>query len=295
MTEQLGRVARVTAYRNRPGVPGGFVYSNPTFFENLKNGIEFTEQFEIEFEIEKTLEKSPNTCLIKISNLAENTRNDLARLPMAVRFEAGFDGEYHHLFTGDMVRCFSDLKGPKWITTMQVGDASRSLGFARAKGSYARGTRVVDVLRDVARSMGVKLPPSVEASQDLQAQFSSGYSPFGPAREEISRLLAPYGFTWSIQDGRFYALKEGDTNENRALLIDNFGWLIGSPEYETPDKTTKPTVVKFESMLYSEIVPGRKIRLVSRSIDAQFKAQKVRHKGNTFKGDFKTEVEARVL
>lgn len=295
---QLHRCCRVTCYRQHAGNPGGFVYSNPDFFETLTNQTVITSDkgsgLAMKFTIEKTLTKEPNTCTLIIMNLNERSRDDLARTPLAVRIEAGYDGEFRHIFAGDLIRGFSFLKNMTWETTLLVGDGVRAHRFARIPNgkAYRPGTPVLVILKDVVESMGLYLPKNVLVSEELQRQFANGYSISGASRDELTSLLAPFGYRWSVQSGRLIILRDEELADGQAILVSNENWLIGSPEWGTAQKPKQPPELKFESQLYPEIEPGKKIRLESKSVTATLKAIKVKHTAETDGDPWTTNVEA---
>lgn len=297
MTVQNNRCARVTLFQTNPINTRGTKYATSSFDKNAPNALEITEDFCIEFDIEKTLEKKPNTATIKISNLAPSTRAFIAQSPLTLKLEAGYDHEYRHVFVGDVVRSFGVTKGATIETNILCGDGTRALRWARVNQAYRKGTPTIVALKFAAASMGIVLPDTVLADPELARPLpSGGDSLYGYARDELARMLAVYGYTFSIQNGQPAIIKDEQTIDNQAIVIDNDSWLIGSPEYQTPEKPGKPTMLKFESMLYPEIVPGKKVRIVSRSIDGVFKCSKVKHAGRTEDGgDFKSSIEAIVL
>lgn len=295
MTDQIQRCARVTVYRATNPKGTGTKYSNPSFLEPDSNGIEITEDFGIEFEVEKSLEKSPNKIDIKIYNLNDQTRADLEKVPLSVHLEAGYDGEYRHLASGDLIRGFSELKGATWETVLQVGDGQRSGAYAWVSKTYSHPTSVKQIVRDAAFQCGFKLPAELEEMDSLNEKIDA-HALYGNAQDEIAKLLAPYGVSISTQNGQLVALPDASVLANQAIVISNDSWLLGSPQYGTPQKPGKPATLKFDSMLYPELVPGKKVRLEARSIQGEFKILKVRHSGKTEQGgDWKSSVEAQVL
>lgn len=295
MTDQFGRCARVTVYRATNSAGTGTKYTNPSFLDPGKNGIQIDEQFQIEFEVEKSLEKSPNKITIKLYNMEERTRSALTKLPLSVHLEAGYDEEYRHLASGDLIRGFSELKGATWETELQVADGSRSQQNGWVSKRYNGRTTVKEVVRYAASQMGFKLPIELEEMPELNEKLD-GYSMHGAARDQLDKLLAPYGVSWSTQNGQMVALSDLAVLKNQAILIDNESWLIGSPAFGTNTKPGAPAVVKFDTMLYPELSPGKMVDLRSRAIHGQFKIIKVRHSGKTQQtGDWKSSVEAQVL
>lgn len=288
------RVWKVTAFRAKPGTPGGFVNSHTDFFEPQPNGIEITK-LRVQFSIEKSLDKEPNTCELTLTNLAEGTRADVCRKPLIVRVEAGHEEDegLRLLFQGDLRYGFSKQENTDWSTVLQLADGSRAYQHARVSRSYRSGTSALTAVRDAARSMGVVLPRNVEADPALSRGFAAGVQLHGPAREELTRLLAPFGYSWSIQGGRLVVLKDDEVDAGRAVVISQETGLLGSPEFGAPEKDGKPPTLKVRTLLYPQINPGQTLDVRSRGIDGIFRAERVTHVGDSHGDDWFTEIEAK--
>lgn len=292
--QRFKRVWKVTAYRPTPGTPGGFVATHPSYFEGLTNGVEITK-LRIQCTIEKHLNADPNTCEITITNLAPGTRADIVKKPIIIRIDAGYDKAdgLRHLFTGDLRYGYSKRNGADWETVLQIADGSRAFAGARVSKTYRRGTPAIVALRDAAAGIGLQLPPGIEASADLQKQFSSSRSLHGDAAFEMTKLLAPFGYSWSIQDGRMQILKDEQTRPDEAYLVDQSTGLLGSPEVGAPPKDGGSSTLTVQMELYPQITPGGKLDVRSESIDGIFRAERVTHHLDSHGNPWTTEVEAK--
>src|SRR5262249_41134255 len=146
--------------------------------------------------------------------------------------------------------------GTEWETKLQIADGQRAYSHARMSKSYQKPISVLTVLQDAAASMGLKLPPEAEQSPDLQQALATGISMHGPTRDVLTKLLAPYGFGWSIQNGRLQILADDQISQATAILIDEEAGMIGSPEHSVPSKPGDPSDMSFDVLLYPEILPG---------------------------------------
>lgn len=278
------RAMRLTLWRSRPG----------TFGDPGSNGVEITD-IRTRFTITKSSGKDPNNAEIELTNLAPDMRAALAYKPLRVKLEAGYAGELKHVFTGDLRFGSSRIEQPDWLTKLQLADGDRAYRHARVSKSYVRGTPVSKMLADAAKAMGLRVPPEVAASPELAEQVATGAVANGPARDELTRLLAPYGYYWSIQDGALTILKSQTTTATRAWLISQETGMVGSPEFSTPERTGKTPVLQLKCLLFPELIPGGKIQVQSRAINGIFKLVKVSHTGDTHGSDWQTEVEAKAL
>lgn len=294
---RLNRTASLVVYRSsipasgqdyfiqRLGGPGG---------QTTTNGIRITD-LRMQFSVHRDLSKHPNRCDVKITNLAEQSRTAVETHPLSVDFSAGYDGVNRLLFAGDVVFAMSKEDGPNWITMLQVGDTSRAIAHARVSPrTYPAGTSVKTILRDIAKSMGQPLPSEIANSRILDAQSGVGTVVSGPSRNELTRLLAPYGFDWSFQNGRLQVLRDEDSTNVILPIGEKYG-MIGTPEFGQPKKNGKPPTMTVKNLLYPELSPGGQVDVESRSVKGRFKVVKVTHTGDTHGDQWFSEIEIKPL
>lgn len=260
---------------------------------------------QVQFTVERHLRGEPNTCEMVITNLAAATRAQLQdRDGLVATLAAGHDNTPRLLFKGDIRDASSMPNGPDWHTTIHLGDGLRAYRNARATRSYRSGTAVITVLRDAARSMGLVLPREVETDPDLRAGLAVGFVLEGPTREKLTRLLAPFGYGWSIQNGRLQILRDDQVAPGAEREISLDTGMIGSPTFDYPKpakasktgtkkKKKKPTL-SVDTLLYPELTPGEAVQIRSIEVNGRFKLDTVTHKGDTHGDDWTTSVEAKI-
>lgn len=243
------------------------------------------------FNIEKNLGSTPNTCDLVIRNLAPASRVEVERDGTQIQFSAGYDKVPRLLFFGDVTYAHSKKSGTEWITEIQVGEGARAHRYARANRSFKGGTTAITVIREAAKSLGLKLPEAVEDDADLRAQFANGYALNGRAAAEMTRILASLGYGWSTQDGRLQILRDGDStgDANRVINVDN--GMLGSPEIGKPEKKGGPPKRSVKTLLYPEVNPGMRVPIESRDLEGIFKIEKLKHVGDTDADEWTTEIE----
>lgn len=255
-------------------------------------GISVTMPIAMSFSIEKSLSSSPNTMDLKLYNLAAATRAEVQLPKVVVRFAAGYQSTgARRMFIGDVRWARSTIKGTEWVTEIQVGDGSRAYAFARSRETFKGGTKIIDVLRFVGESMTLFVPENVAVSRELQAQFSAGYSMNGRSRDELTRLLRPYGYTWSIQDGVLQVLRDDQVIPGAVREISTETGMLGSPEFGNPEASGKSPKRTVNVKLYPELQPGGQVNIISRDLEGLHKILKVRHTGDTQTDEWKTQIE----
>jgi hypothetical protein len=244
---------------------------------------------------QKTLGREPNPSTVSVYNLAPQSRALFQQKHVHVQLSAGYDGERKLVCSGDVVFALSSQEGPDWVTKAEVGDGARAFAHARVSRSYRAGVDYRTVLKDVAGSMDLKLPTSLDDAQELVERFAGGAAVSGPSREEMSRLLRKHAMRWSVQDGNLQVLRDGEA-AGTALLISRDTGLVGSPEFGKPKKPGKPPTIKIRNVLYPEIRAGSQIQLESVAKRGLFVVERVTHTGDNFPSSGPaglTEIEAR--
>jgi len=249
------------------------------------------DDMRIKFKVQRDFSKHPNNCEIEVYNLAPQTRHDLEQKPLSVRLAAGYGGFNRLLFIGDVTFAQSEIDGTEWCTLLQLGDGSRTFAQSRVSAEYKRGTTYRTVLTSTAKSMGLTLPPALLKDAKLDTKFSTGHTAYGPAQEELTKLLAPFGYFWSMQNGVLRVLKGNETVSGESIVLSEENGMIGTPEFGSPPKSGKPPHVTVKLLLYPELAPGDKATLKSRAKSGSYRIDKVEHSGDTHSSDWHTSVE----
>lgn len=280
------RIVRVTTFRESVPV-------NPTKFQVSRstNTLEITD-LRVQFKINRTLTKHPNACDVTITNLSTETRTDLETKPLLVQLDAGYEDDALRLmYTGDLRFGMTKESGPNWETLLQLGDGDCMHRWARVNKSYSPGTSVRTVLRDCARSMGFELPDNLASDKSLDQAFGTGTTAHGPSRDEFTRLLAPFGYHHSYQNGVLRILRDDEATPGGPILIgEDFG-MIGTPEFGSPPRSGKPPHITVKMLLYPEISPGCTVDLRSKVKNGLFRVESVRHEGDTHGQAWHTTLE----
>lgn len=293
MNIHFKRIYRVTVWRQ---AVNGFVGQNHSFFEEIGNGLEITAM-RMQCKVVKNLGSEPNTCELTLINLAETTRALMQQRPLRVRIEAGYDGEPRLLFVGDVGPSpGSKHDGCKWETKLLIADGLRAFAHARVNLSYKPGTSVLTILKDVAATMNLALPKELEKDSQLKAQLHAGEAAMGFSSDELTRLLAPYGYSFSMQNGQLRVLRDEEAQAGTEREISKETAMVGTPTMGVPDKSGKPALATAKSLVYPELNPGGRIRIISRSVPAGlYKIQQVTHDLDSSEGPWHTECEAKPL
>ena len=286
MNRLFRRTAVVTAWLET--IPTDETKFNPTKLSS--ESIEIKD-LRIQFSMRKSLKKTPNESDVTITNLSSTSRAFMERRPMLVQVDAGYDDVPRLLFTGDVRFAMTKLKGADWETLLQVGDGDCHYHWSRVNRSYGPGTSVRTMLTDAAGSLGFKLPKHLADDKTLNAQFATGRTLQGPTRDELSRLLAAYGYDWSIQNNQLVVLRDDQVNAGQAIPISEETGMLDTPEFGSPPRSGKKPHINVKMLLYPEIVPGCLIQLTSKVKNGLFRVEEVTHRGDTHGTTWETEIE----
>lgn len=253
------------------------------------------ENLRVTFKVEKHLSKDPNTAEVCVYNLSEHSRGDLQRVPLYVRIDAGYDGQLQRLFTGDLRPGSgkSTRQGVDWETRLELGDGERAFRFARVSRSYRAGIDARTAVVEIAKAMGAVVTFTSDTAKLLRAQYAGGLTLQGPAHRELSRILAPHGLEWSIQDGRLQVIHTQEVRPDTAIVVSQGTGMIGVPEFGTPERKGAPPLLTVRTLLNPQLTPGGRISLESESIRGVFRIERVTHVGDTHGDDWHSEIEGK--
>jgi hypothetical protein len=247
----------------------------------------------MQFSASKTLEKTPNTAEIHVFNLAEKSRKGMQTMGATVLLQAGYEDTDSQaiVFSGNARYISHRIDGPDWVTKIECGDGEQAVGGDMVDVSFAEGTPVVRALEYISGKLKVDKGNLGTQAKGLGRVLKTGFVARGRAAALLEKLLVSEGYTFSIQNGRLQILKPEESNTETVFVLGPTTGLIGSPEWNTPDKAGKPPTLKVLSLLLPQIIPGRRVQLESRAAKGIFKVQAVNHRGDTHEGDWHTEME----
>ena len=244
------------------------------------------------FKVTKDDKPEPNQVEISIFNLSAASRAKCDEKGVRVVLQAGYGDDVAQIASAD-VRTVNHLKqGVDWVTKIEAGDGERAIEHARVSGSFRPGTAVKDIVGKTIQALQMDPGNAQQKAQQLAGEFSSGYVQHAKASTELSRLLEPAGWSWSVQDGRIELLGPGEVLGELAPLFSPSTGLVGVPEMGSPGAKGEHPVLKCRSLLQPRLRPGQRFKLESASRSGTFVAKKVTHSGDTFGNDWYTDVEA---
>lgn len=247
----------------------------------------------IVFKVVKTDQKEPNTAEVSVYNLSASSRAKLKQKGVRLVLEAGYAGTgIAQLFVGDTRTTDHVREGADFKTLLKAGDAERSIRYARASLSFARGATVADVVKGCTAAMGLALGNTTSQLPKLSKVLYQGWTAHGAASSELERILATVGYGYSVQDGSVQILAPGEALTLAIPDVTPQSGLIGSPEMGAPEKKGKAPSLHYRELLRPQARPGGRAHVKSERYDGIFRSRKVTHDGDTRGGNWYTDHEA---
>lgn len=253
-----------------------------------------------QFKVVRSLGKEPNSGEVSIYNLNKEHRSALQTKNTPTTLEAGYIDNISQIFSGNLQFGSSVKNGLDWITTIQSGDTGGAkYKSARINTSLKGPVSMGKVLRAAGDALGLNLGniPEKVSQGSLRAtlqEMTEGVVLSGKSIDVFTKIAKQMGYSWSIQDGQPQLLgpNESISAGDAVVLTASDGLstgLIGSPE------AGEDGIVKARSLLQPDLVPGRRVQIISREVDGFFRVDKVTFTGDTWGGDWYSDIEAKPL
>ncbi|WP_417222532.1 phage protein [Achromobacter spanius] len=278
-------------------------------------GLEIVPPIRMTFDIAKTAAEESNDAKITVYNLAAQTRRTLEEPGLRCVLYAGYAQEGGPLLmaSGSIVYAYTRYDQPNVVTELTVKDGYVEVRDTAISIGLGPGARASDIIRDIARQMGL---PLIMADDAPDRRWEQGFSFYGAARTALHKVTQGTGLEWSIQNQQLQVVQRLGTTRRQAVVLAVDTGLLGQPErtraaasekakskakapgqagVAAPAGTAKPASGqqqrdgwKVKSLLLPTISPGDLVKLESRSVEAFQRAETVRHTGDSEGGDWQT-------
>lgn len=240
-----------------------------------------TTGLRIVFDIEKNdIGGEANKASISIYNLNETTRTLSQQLDTIIILEVGYGENLEQLFIGNMSKSVTKRQGANMVTTLTMGDAEKALREVRFDKSWEGKVSIKTCIKEVAdtfRTAGAVIVgnlASVFASVDDKKE-QSGLALSGMAKDVMDDLVGKLDLEYSIQDNNFQLLKQGESTQEKAVLLTPQTGLLGIPAKRGDDG------IEFISLIIPGIRPGRLVTIHSKHIFETVIMTKATYRGDT--------------
>jgi hypothetical protein len=273
-------------------------------------GLEITAPVRIQFEIAKDSGEQPNVHKIRLYNLAPDTRNRIDQPDLRCLLYAGYAEEDGAILiaAGTITMAQTRFDGSDVVTELEVHDGYVEIRDTAVTLGYGPGVAATAIVRELARQMGL---PLMMAQDVPDRTWQNGFSFYGPARQALHKVVQGTGLEWSIQNQTLQVVAKRGTTRRQAVVLAADSGLRGYPQRtraasSEKDKSrngqggTRANLVsaaqqrdgwQVQSLLLPQINPGDLVKLESRLANGFYRADSVRHTGDTDDEQWHTELQ----
>lgn len=236
---------------------------------------------QILFEITQGISRGMDLATITLVNMNPSTRGYLKQDNLKIILRAGYEQSMGLIFAGQVARrgvrtstvyTKDDTDG---VLVIEAGSGEIALQETRFDKSYQRGVTNLQILRDIAASLGVILRD--ESVIPLQT-YSTGWASSGKASAALDALANDIQSTWTLQNDTLLMMPPDIFSPQSAALISSETGLVGRV-VETVNG------VEFKTLLDPRLRPGRSCVVNALGIkNGKYRLDKVKHSGD-FRGD----------
>lgn len=276
-----------------------------------QQGREILPPLHMTFEVEKDTEEDPNYAKIRVWNLRKETRDELVTPDNFVVLYVGYAEEAGPILltAGTLVYGYSYHDGPDVVTELEILDGYANLRDTVVSLGYGPGVRARQIITEIAKQMGLHL---VMADDEPDRVWKNGFSYYGIAHRALHKVTSGTGLEWSVQNNELQVITRRGTTPRQGIVLAADSGLIGYPVRTrkgarekakvTDEKTGKAKNItsakqqkdgwRVTSLILPTVNPGDLVKLESRSVDAWFRVETVKHSGDYGgTGEFLTELE----
>jgi|HubBroStandDraft_4_1064222.scaffolds.fasta_scaffold01923_5 hypothetical protein len=229
------------------------------------NGLDFSD-FQVRFNVRRGDYQAPNSCDVRIFNVADNTANQIQNEFTQIVLQAGYEGSYGVIFLGTIKQVRKGRVDAKnSYVDVTAGDGDSAYNFATCSFSLAAGTTPANAVQALLQSLiAGSLKQQISAQSTLPPLPTNGRVRgrvfYGMTRDAMRELCRSYGLKWSIQDGVITLIPLTGYLPGPIPVLSPDTGLIGVPEQTQQG-------IEMRVLLNSNIKIGQLVQLQSASVN----------------------------
>ncbi len=248
------------------------------------------EGLRVSFSIVKYRGWSTNKAVIRIWNLSQDKRNLLKNYGDQVTLHAGYrdGGGTQVLFIGNTTSVSHAFDQPEIITILECGDGDLFADNLRVSLSYSSDTSARQIIKDIAKDMGVAL---VEFAPSDDLIYRQGFKFIGMGKDALDIVCTKLNLEANFQDNALQIIPLKGAIKQQQIIVNESTGMQGIPErytyrglelYRAIDAPN--TGYKVNVSLNPLIIPGSRILLSSTHLNfsGPYLVNNIRHEGDTF-------------
>lgn len=275
--------------------------------------IQAISELRIKFEVDKTDGSQMNHATLLIYNMRPTDRASIARpMPLSfdwrysiiepavtVRIYVGYNNEFVHMYTGDILWAHTNRIGPDWVTQMELY-TGLTQSTTPSQVSFSKPTSARVVLEAIAAPLEVTLRYTDAAAVALEGKQVTDYSGSGLAYREANQFLRKYGLAFTMEDedqGLIYSPNSPrDPNQQKAPgnTFSPTSGLIGTPKITRAGVEIRSLLRPNMALMQRFFVESETIRGTlqgSPDYSPEYFASHIRHSGDNRGDEWYTDIE----
>jgi hypothetical protein len=225
----------------------------------------------VTFEITKSIGSTPNTALVKIYNLNQDSENKVVEEFDEILINAGYAGSSLLIFRGNIRHRSPYRDGNDRIMEIDAADGDYDARHAIVNTTLKAGTTTSQFLDQIVGKFKTTKRGHVTLKDQKRIR---GKVISGSARDHLDELARQADAHWSIQDGLLEIVPVDSTLPTEAIVINSDTGMKGAPEVS--DKGVKVTC-----LLNPRIRINGKIKIDNNDLKLKIKKEREKKPGGT--------------
>lgn len=240
--------------------------------------------YRIQFSVDRSNSYAANPSEISIYNLGQASRQAFQKINSRIVLRAGYGEDLQQIFTGNIQRTRTEKVGPDFITKIRAADGLFAFQGAQINQSFGQPTSLSDAISSLGDSFA-QVGIGLDTSAGLPTKtYQSGIVLSGNTAQQLQKIISSEGLEFSIQDNNVVILPVGASRGTSTFVLSTDTGMVGIPQIGENSMTVT-------SLLNPRLKVYENVLVRSKFVNGIYRIVKAVHKGDTFQGDFFTELE----
>jgi len=194
------------------------------------NGLDLAS-LRIVFKVKKSSAQTPNSAIIRVYNLSDNTAKQIREEFQSVTLQAGYQSNFGLIFKGNIKQVrFGRENSTDTYVDIAAGDGDQSYNFSTISTTLSAGSQQTDQINAAINTM---TPNGVTTGfiDDIDSIIlPRGKVMYGMSRDYLRQSTESTDTTWSIQNEQIQIVKRTSVAPNPVVVLTSKTGLVGVPE-----------------------------------------------------------------
>ena len=194
------------------------------------NGLDLAS-LRIVFKVKKSSAQTPNSAIIRVYNLSDNTAKQIREEFQSVTLQAGYQSNFGLIFKGNIKQVrFGRENSTDTYVDIAAGDGDQSYNFSTISTTLSAGSQQTDQINAAINTME---PNGVTKGfiDDIDSIIlPRGKVMYGMSRDYLRQSTESTDTTWSIQNEQIQIVKRTSVAPDPVVVLTSKTGLVGVPE-----------------------------------------------------------------